>query len=149
MYPVPRCVGLLRGLHDRGVHPTDRVVRAVGGDLYPGGHPTGDVRRGGHHGVRADVDPDHVSAARYDGVELGVGPTAAGELADPSHQLPFLEPFDQLGGGDLGKPGELSQLRSGQRPALEKQLERGAVIDRAEQARRSGLAGLTHSGNGP
>ena len=96
-----------------------------------------------------DVDTDHVRAARYDGVELRVGASAAGEFADPSDQLPFLEPLDQLGGGDLGQPGELPELGSGQRSTLEQQFESRAVVDRAEQARRSGLAGLTHSGNGP
>jgi hypothetical protein len=147
--PVPRRVGLLGRLDDRGVHPPDRVVRVVGGDLDPGGEPARDVGRPGDHAGRADVDAHDVRAARNHGVELRVRAPPAGELADPGHQLALLQPFDQLGRGDLGETGQFAELGPGEGPALEQQVERGAVIDRAQQARRAGQAGLTHSGNGP
>ena len=97
----------------------------------------------------ADLDTDHVRAARDHGVELGVRPAPAGELADPRDELSLLEPLHQLGGGDLGEAGQLPELGPGQRPPFEQQFERRAVVDRAEQARCSGETGLTHSGNGP
>ena len=88
--------------------------------------------------VRPDLDPDHVGAARHDRVELGVGPAPAGLLADPGDQAALLQPLHQLGGGDLGQPGQLAELGPGQRPAFEQQFQRGAVVERPQQAGRAG-----------
>ena len=93
----------------------------------------------------ADVHADHVGATRSDGVQLRVGPAAAGLLADPAHQAALLQPLDQLRGGDLAEAGHLAELRPGQRTAREQQLQRRAVVERAQQPGRAREAGGGHS----
>jgi hypothetical protein len=131
-------------LHHGVVHDADRVVGVLGRLLHPPDDRAGDVRARGDHPVGGDVDADDVGTARGDGVELRVGTAAAGLLADPGHQPALLQPFHQLGRGDLGQPGQLAELRAGQRTAGEQELERGAVVQRPQQARRAGQAGRAH-----
>jgi hypothetical protein len=145
--PLPRGVRPVGRLDHRGVHHPHRVVRTVRGHLDPARYRAGDVGRGRDDLARTDLHPDHVRAVRHDRVQLGVGPPAPGELADPGHQLALLEPLDQLAGGDLGQAGEFTELGAGERTAVEQQFERGPVVDRAQQARSAGQARLTHSGN--
>ena len=65
--------------------------------------------------------------------------------ADPAHQAPLLEPLDQLGGGHLAEPGQLAELGAGERASGEQQLQRRAVVERAQQPRRARKAGGGHN----
>ena len=93
----------------------------------------------------SDLDADDMGATGSDGVQLRVGAAATGLLADPAHQTALLEPLDQLRGGDLAQTGHLTELRPGQRTLREQQLQRGAVVERAQQPRCPRQAGGGHS----
>jgi hypothetical protein len=131
-------------LHHGVVHHADRVVGVLGRLLHPPDDRAGDVGARGDDPVGGDVDTDDVGAARGDGVELRVGTAAAGLLADPGHQPAFLQPFHQLGRGHLRQTGQLAELRPGQWAAGEQELQRGAVVQRPEEARCAGQSGRAH-----
>jgi hypothetical protein len=90
------------------VHHTHRVIGVLSGLFNPADHGAGDVGTGGHDPVGVDDHADDVGAARCDGVQLGVGTTTTGLLADARHQPALFEPLDQLRGGDLAEPGQLT-----------------------------------------
>ncbi len=142
--PLQGGAGRLGRLDDGGVHDLDRVVALADRHVGAPDDVAGDVGRGRDHVLGTGLDPDDERGGRHDRVHLGVGPAPAGLLADAGDQAALLQPLDQLGGGDLGQPGELAELGPGQRAAVEQQLEGGAVVERPQETRGSGLSGWTH-----
>ncbi|GAB3871590.1 hypothetical protein GCM10027610_135400 [Dactylosporangium cerinum] len=141
---VDRRASLAGRLDDGGVHDLDRVVALADRDVGAPDDPARDVRHAGHDVLRAGLDADDVCGRGDHGVHLGVGSPAAGLLADALHEPPLLEALHQLGCGDLGQSGQLSELSAGQRTLAEQQLERGAVVERAQQSRGAGKTSRTH-----
>ncbi len=131
--------GQLDRLADALADPRDGLGRgpALGGQLVLGQGPAGDVGDrdadpGGRH-----VDARHVARGRIHLVQLRIGAGAARRGADRDDQPGGFEAAEQLGGGRLGKPGERADLGPRERPVGEQQLERRAIVDGAQQARRA------------
>src|SRR5690606_30613800 len=87
--------------------------------------------------LRADVEAGDVGTGRDDAVERRVGSPVARLLADDLHQTAPFQPGERLRGGDLGEPGQLTDLPPGQRPGGEQQLEGGPVVDLPQQPRHA------------
>lgn len=132
----PHQSGGLRGAVQGVGHLPDHAGAASAGgreaELADGA--SGDVRDGGPDALRVHIDPGGVAGRGVDRVELRArsGSPLAG--AGGHHKTGGLQPRQQLGGGRLGEPGQLADLRAGERSVFEQQVEGGAVVHRPQHA---------------
>src|SRR6266849_3977258 len=92
----------------------DRILAAVRVAAHLGHRAAGDVGYGRADQVGLDVQARHVGAGRDDRVERGVGAAAPRLLARDRHQAAFFQPGQHLRHRDLGHPGVLADLGSGE-----------------------------------
>lgn len=114
--------GLFDGVGDGGV-AADGQGRFGEGRTQQVGDDDGDA-------VRAYVEACEMGAVGDDAVEPGVGATALGPgLADHLDESRALQPFDQVGDGGPGQPGQSLQLGGRQRAVLLEEAQGEPVVD--------------------
>ena len=120
---------------DRVADQLDRVARAVGIHGHLGQDLAGHVGHAGGHRLGGDVEAGHDRGGRHDRVHRRAGPPDTGLLPGDLDQPALLEAGERLRGGDLRQAGALADLRAGQRPLVEQQFQRRAIVDLPKQAR--------------
>ncbi|MCQ0021457.1 hypothetical protein LUX39_53960 [Actinomadura madurae] len=144
-----------------GTRPPGRLGDRLGderGEVRCGGQRTGRrPRRGARdvgdahvHGVAAQVHPGDVGAVGDQPVEPGVrAPPVGAGLPRDLDQAAGAQPLDQVGHRGPRQPGQRPQLRGGQRAALQQQVQREPVVDRAGHRGVGGLHGPMVVGREP
>jgi hypothetical protein len=98
----------------------------------------GDVGDGGADELATDVDPDDPAGLGVQLVEDRARAFPARRAADFADQPGARELGERQGHGRLGEPRLARHLGARDRPAATDRLERGTLVDRAQQARGSG-----------
>ena len=129
--------GAVDGLED--VAHRVRAGPARGAELVVADRAPGDVGDRGEDPGRGHVEGHDVGGVGVHGVQLGARAGPAVGVAAGDDQPGVGQPGEQLGGGGLGEAGQLAELGARQRPVLEEQVERGPVVDAAEQAGGPGV----------
>lgn len=109
--------------------------RTRGGQLVLAHGAAGDIGDGGEDALGRDIQARRVGGPRIDGVQLGVGARPPLARAGGQHESGGLQPGEELGGGGLGQPGQLSDPGPRERSVREQQIEGGAVVHGAQDAR--------------
>ena len=112
---------------------------ARGAQLVLADRAAGDVGHGGDDPDGRHVQGGDVSGIRVDGVELGPWAATARGVATSDHEAGVDQPGQELAGRRLGESGELADLRPGEGPVLEEQVQGRTVVDAAQQARRTSV----------
>ena len=129
--------GARAGSLDGAADQLDRVVGPVRVTAHLGHPAAGDVGHRSADQVGLNVQARHVGAGRDDRVQRGVRAAAPGLLARDRHQAALLQPGQHLRHRHLGHPGVLADLGPGEHLAAEQEVERGPVVQLAQQAGRA------------
>lgn len=147
--PVDVVAGEARGLHGAVEGVGDLADDGLGGppsrglELERTHRAAGDVGDGGEDALGSDVESGGVRGRRIDLVQLGVGAGSSLGGAGGEDEAGRFEAGEQLGGGRLGEAGELADPCAGQLPVLQEEVQGGAVVHGAQDARGARRTGCS------
>lgn len=133
-----RPVQRLRHLPHHGVGTPPR-----GAQLELPDRLTGHIGDGGDDPLGVHIQPSDMGGPRVHRVQLRIGPRPPGHGPGGDNQPGRLQPRQQLRGGGLGEPGQLSDPGPRQGPVLQQQIEGGPVVHGPQNAGVPGVVPAT------